>query len=121
VGILEDVPIKTGDLYVPVEFGILEMDEDTRTPIIFRTPFLATVGCRIDVKNGKLSFYVGNDHVEFNLPKAAKFSFISDEYNKIDVVNGLIQETMSNINSNDPIEQLMLNNSTTKDKNPEVA
>ena len=28
---------------------------------------------------------------------------------------------MSNINSNDLLEHLMLNNSTTKDKNPEIA
>jgi len=40
---------------------------------------LATVGCHIDVKNGKLSFDVGNDYVEFNLFNTSKFCFISDE------------------------------------------
>ena len=59
IGVLEDVPIKVGDLYVPVDFVILEMEEDMRTPIILGRPFLATAGCRIDVKNGKLSFDVG--------------------------------------------------------------
>jgi len=34
VAILKDVPIKVGDLYIPVDFVILEMEEDTRTPII---------------------------------------------------------------------------------------
>jgi len=29
VGILEHVPIKVGDLYVPIDFMILEMEEDT--------------------------------------------------------------------------------------------
>jgi len=57
VGILEDVLIKVGDLYVPANFVIIEM-EDTRTPIILRRPFIATIGCRIDVKNGTLSFDV---------------------------------------------------------------
>jgi len=37
------------------------------------------------------------------------------------VVDGLIWETVSNLNSNDPFEQLMLNDSTTKDENPKVA
>jgi len=55
VGILEDVPIKVGDLYMPVDFVIHKMEEDTRTPIILRRPLLPTTGCRIDVKNGKLS------------------------------------------------------------------
>jgi len=81
---------------------------------------LTTAGCRIDVKNGRLSFDVGNDHVEFNLLKAAKFPSFSNECNKIDVVDGLIRETVSNINSNDPLKHLMLNNSTTKDENLEV-
>ena len=45
MGILEDVPIKVGDLYVPVDFVILEMEEDMRTPIILGRPFLATAGC----------------------------------------------------------------------------
>ena len=34
VGVLKDVPIKVGDLYVPIDFVILEMEEDMRTPII---------------------------------------------------------------------------------------
>jgi len=94
VGILEDVPIKVGNLYVSVDFVILELEENTRTPIILGRPFLAIAGCRIDVKNGTLSFDVGDDHVEFNLLKAAKFSSISDECNKIDVVDGLICEKL---------------------------
>ena len=78
MGILENVPIKVGDLYVPVDFVILKMEEDTRTPIIIGRPFLATAGCHIDVKYGTLTFDVGDVHVEFNLLKAAKFPSISD-------------------------------------------
>jgi len=59
LGILEDVPRTVGDLYMPVDFVILEMEEDMCTPIILGRLFLATAGCRIDVKNGKLSFDVG--------------------------------------------------------------
>ena len=34
VGVLEDVPIKVADFYVPINFVILEMEEDMCTPII---------------------------------------------------------------------------------------
>jgi len=44
MGILEDVPIKIEDLYVPVDFLILEMKEDTLTPIILVRLVLATAG-----------------------------------------------------------------------------
>lgn len=72
------------------------------------------------MRNGTLSFDLGNDHVEFNLLNGAKLPPISDEYNKIDVVDGLIWETVSNLVSNDPLNHLMLNNSTTENENPEV-
>jgi len=121
VGVLEYVPIKVGDLYVEVDFVILEIEEVTHNPIIFGMPFLATTGCRIDVKNGKLSFDVGDDHVDFNLFKASKFPSISNECNKIDVVNGFMWETVSNLDSNDPLEHLMLNDSATKDATPKLA
>jgi len=47
---------------VLVDFMILEMKEDTCTPIILGRTFLATAGCHINVKNGKLSFDVRDDH-----------------------------------------------------------
>ena len=90
VGILEDVPIKVGDLYVPADFVILEKEEDMCTPIILRRPFLATTRCHIDIKNGRLSFDVGDDHVEFNLFKASKFPSISNECHMIDVVESFV-------------------------------
>jgi len=70
---------------------------------------------------GKLSFDVGDEHVEFNLFKASKFHSISDECNMIDVVDGLIRKTVSNVVSNDSLEHLLLHDSTTKDENLEVA
>jgi len=34
IGTLEDVPIKLGDFYAPIDFVVLDMGEDPRTPII---------------------------------------------------------------------------------------
>jgi len=73
------------------------------------------------VKNDKLSFHVGDEHVEFNLFKASKFPSISDECHMIDVVDGLMRETISNVVSNDSIKHLLFNDSTTEDENLEVA
>jgi len=67
MGILEDVPIKGGDFYVPIDFVVLDIDEDCRTQIILGRPFLVTAGCKIDVKERRLTFDVGGHHVEFRL------------------------------------------------------
>jgi len=57
--ILEDIPIKVGDFYVPINFMILDMAKDACTQIIRRKCFLATAGWKIDVKEGGLSFDYG--------------------------------------------------------------
>ncbi|XP_058008920.1 uncharacterized protein LOC131183072, partial [Hevea brasiliensis] len=67
VGILENVPLKVGKFFIPVDFIVLEMEEDVRTPIILGRPFLATARANIDVKNGKLKLTVGEEEIEFNL------------------------------------------------------
>jgi len=69
LGILENVPIKVGGFYVPIDFVILDMAEDARTQIILGQPFLATVACNIDVKESRLTFDVGKHHAEFGLFK----------------------------------------------------
>ncbi|KAJ8756040.1 hypothetical protein K2173_024587 [Erythroxylum novogranatense] len=48
IGILENVPLKVGSLFIPVDFVVLEMEEDTNIPIILGRPFLATAGAIID-------------------------------------------------------------------------
>ena len=64
---------------------------------------------------------MGDEYVEFNLFKASKFPSISDECNMVDVIDGLIWETVTNIVYNDALKNLLLNDSTTKDENPKVA
>jgi len=95
VGVLEDGPIKVEDLYVPVNFVILEIAEDMCTPVILRRLILVTLRCRIDVKNSRLSFDMEFDHVEFNLFKASKCPYTSDECHTI-VIDNLVREEVTN-------------------------
>ncbi|XP_027342961.1 uncharacterized protein LOC113855516 [Abrus precatorius] len=53
-GIIEDVLVKVDKFIFPVDFVILDMDEDTDVPLMLGCPFLATVGVIIDVRDGKL-------------------------------------------------------------------
>ena len=45
---------------MPIDLVVLDMVENSRTKIILGRSFLATVGCKIDVKKGKLTFDVGD-------------------------------------------------------------
>ena len=67
LGILENVPMKVGNFYVLDEFIVLDMVIDMYAQIILGRPFLATSGCKADVKGGSLTFDVGKSHVEIFL------------------------------------------------------
>ncbi|KAG7585761.1 Retrotransposon gag domain [Arabidopsis thaliana x Arabidopsis arenosa] len=72
-GLLEDVPIKIGNVEVPTDFIVLEMDEEPKDPLILGRPFLATAGAVIDVKKGKIDLNLGQDFkIKFDINDAMK-------------------------------------------------
>ncbi|KAG7564187.1 Retrotransposon gag domain [Arabidopsis suecica] len=60
-GLLEDLPIRIGNVEVPTDFIVLEIDEEPKDPLILGRPFLATAGAVIDVKKGKIDLNLGKD------------------------------------------------------------
>ena len=54
---------------MPIDLVVLDMAKDPRIQIILGRPFLTTAGCKIDVKEQKLTSYVGEHHVQFGLFK----------------------------------------------------
>ena len=59
LGTLEYVPIKIGDFWVLEDSVIANMTENDDAQIILGRPFLATSGCVINVKWGRITFEVG--------------------------------------------------------------
>ena len=51
-GILEDVLIKVGKFFFPVDFVVSNMEEDKQVPLMLGRPFLAIGATLIDVKKG---------------------------------------------------------------------
>ena len=49
-GILEDVLIKVGKFIFPMDFVIIDIEEDKQVPLLLVRPFLATGAALIDVK-----------------------------------------------------------------------
>jgi len=59
LGTLEDVPIKIGDFWVLEDSVIANMTKNDDAQIILGRPFLATLGCIIHIKRGRITFEVG--------------------------------------------------------------
>ncbi|XP_071924735.1 uncharacterized protein [Coffea arabica] len=105
---LENVLIKVQKFIIPVDFVVLDMEEDMSMPIIVGVPFIATVGTIIDVKNGKLKFQVDEEKVEFNLNEMKKYPVFTDHAYSIGTIDKLTQE-MSQVNFDfDPLEYCLM-------------
>ena len=71
-GIIEDVLIKVRNFIFPVDFVVIDMEEDKEFPLLLGRPFLATGVALIDVKKRDLTLIVGNEKVHFNLNQSLK-------------------------------------------------
>jgi len=83
-GILEDIPIKVGKIYIPADFVVVAIKEDSETPILLGRSFLATAGAVINIKYGKIVFHVVDEKVEFEIAKLMKGPYIFDSCCMID-------------------------------------
>ncbi|GKA77380.1 reverse transcriptase domain-containing protein [Tanacetum coccineum] len=61
VGITENMLLEVGKFTFPVDFVILEMEEDSKVPLILGRPFLYTTDAVIRVKQKQLNIGVGTE------------------------------------------------------------
>ncbi|XP_073137859.1 uncharacterized protein [Henckelia pumila] len=69
-GIVENVLLKVDEFIFPVDFVVLDMDDDRETPLILGRPFLATSRALIDFQNGELILRLNEKQVVFNMFKS---------------------------------------------------
>ena len=69
-GVLEDVLVTVGKFVFPVDFIILDMEEDSQVPLLLGRPFLATGAALIDMQKGVLTLRVREEAAAFNLIKS---------------------------------------------------
>ncbi|GJV60645.1 DNA-directed DNA polymerase [Tanacetum coccineum] len=80
IGVCENLLVKVSKFIFPVDFVVLEMDEDELVPIISGQPFLTTARVVIDVHEGKLSLRFKSETVTFNIRKSMKSKQSRDDY-----------------------------------------
>ncbi|XP_058784175.1 uncharacterized protein LOC131658944 [Vicia villosa] len=92
MGILEDISVKIGQLYIPTDFVVMDIKEDDDIPILLGRPFLSTAGAIIDVNKGKLTFEVRDEKIEFILSKFLMAPVIEDACYAIDIIDECVNE-----------------------------
>ena len=66
--------VKVGNFIYPIDFVVLDMDEDGDVPLILGRSFLATSRAMIDVKEGKLTLRIGDEELVIKMATAMKCS-----------------------------------------------
>ena len=109
-GILEDVLVKVGKFVFPVDFVVMQMEEDTQVPLLLGRHFLATGAALIDVQKGELTLRVGDEAVQFNINRSLEHpnvgsdscmavrntSLLNDELNSDCIIQHSINEIEMN-------------------------
>ena len=63
-----------GKFIFPIDFVVMDMEEDTQVPLLLGRPFLSTGAALIDVKKGEVTLKVGEEEIHFNFNKSLKQS-----------------------------------------------
>ncbi|GKE39804.1 reverse transcriptase domain-containing protein [Tanacetum coccineum] len=85
--------VEVGKFTFPADFVILEMEEDSKIPLILGRPFLHTVDAVIRVKQKQLTLGVGTERIIFNIDSAIKHSYSNDDTCfSIDVIDEILEE-----------------------------
>ena len=94
-GIIEDVLVKIDKFIFPVDFIVLDIEEDSNTPLILGWPFLATAKTIIDVGTGELILCVGDKTITLQARNSGNTSEIEgDCLTHSTKTNNMVQPTL---------------------------
>ncbi|GKE87052.1 reverse transcriptase domain-containing protein, partial [Tanacetum coccineum] len=95
MGVSENMLVQVGKFVFPIDFVILEIEEDNKVHLILGRPFLHTVDAIIKVKSKELNLGVGDDRITFLIDKAMQHSHSNDDTCfRIDVIDEVMKQEL---------------------------
>ncbi|KAL2329937.1 hypothetical protein Fmac_017518 [Flemingia macrophylla] len=116
-GIVEDILVKVDKFLFPVDFVVMDMEEDTKVPLILGRPFMKTARVIIDMDDGKFKVRVQDEEVVFNVFEAMKFPKGSKDCFRVDVMDEIYLEAQRSLSPTSPMEKALIH---VEDKDEEV-
>nr|GEX28627.1 reverse transcriptase domain-containing protein [Tanacetum cinerariifolium] len=95
MGVAENMLVQVEKFIYPVDFIILQMEEDDKVTLILGRPFLYIVDAIFRVKNKELNLGIGDDRFTFLIDKAMRYSHSNDDTCfRMDVIDEVIEEEL---------------------------
>ncbi|XP_023730726.1 uncharacterized protein LOC111878458 [Lactuca sativa] len=107
-GVCEDLLIKVDKFVFPVDFVVLDMDEDPKIPIILGRPFLNTAWALIDVCKSTLTLRVGDESAVFKaIQEVKQEESREEEISSIDLDDEILEKELALLQKDDPNKFLL--------------
>ncbi|GKC59322.1 reverse transcriptase domain-containing protein [Tanacetum coccineum] len=91
--IAENMLVEVSKFTIPIDFVILEMEEDSKVPLILGRPFRHTADVVIRVKQKQLNLRVGSERMIFHIDFEMRHSYSNDDTCfSIDVIDEILEE-----------------------------
>ncbi|XP_058755880.1 uncharacterized protein LOC131629099 [Vicia villosa] len=107
-GIAQDMLVKVDKFLFPVDFVVIDMEEDKDSPIILGRPFMKTARMMIDIDDGIMKLRVQDEEVCFNLFDAMKQPKDKNDCFRMDVTEASGEEVASQIHLSNPLERSLV-------------
>ncbi|XP_016178225.1 uncharacterized protein LOC107620605 [Arachis ipaensis] len=85
-GVVENLLVKVEEFIFPVDFVILDMEEEGHNSIILGRPFLATARAIIDVEKGEMTLRVHDEKMIINVFKTMQYPPEKEEHMRVEMV-----------------------------------
>ncbi|GJR82453.1 reverse transcriptase domain-containing protein [Tanacetum coccineum] len=93
IRIAEYMLVEVSKFTIPINFVILEMEEDSKVPLILGRPFRHIADVVIRVKQKQLNLRVGSERMIFHIDFAMRHSYSNDDTCfSIDVIDEILEE-----------------------------
>ncbi|XP_073294455.1 uncharacterized protein [Primulina huaijiensis] len=119
-GVIEDVLVKVEKFIFPVDFVVLDMEEDREILLILGRPFLTTGKALIDVHKGELVLRFNDESVVFNVFLSIKYPNDVSNCSRIDATDEFIECDMQELICQDPLEIFLTHSCPGELENKEI-
>ena len=107
-GVAEDVLVKVDKFIFPVDFVVMDMEEDLEVPLILGRPFMNTANVIIDVADGKLKLRVAEEELVFNVFEALKHPSDKKDCFRMDIIDEVSEVGNQQLYNKDVLEKALI-------------
>jgi hypothetical protein len=109
MGIAEDVLVRVDKFVFPVEFVVMDIEEDDDVSLILGRTFMLAARMMVDYDDGLMKVWLDDEEINFNINEAMKHSKDKGACFKMDATEEIIMDTRKQLHKPTPFEKVLTN------------